>query len=275
MTNGRIAAWSSRGLIAVGIISLIGGLVWLFAGNAGARQPAAARASVPAIAATQQPQAGAGPQTDPAGSQSGPSGAGTGGPSGAATESASPVTGSDALTAWAAGISAATGIPARAVQGYGYAQLVVQSETPGCHLAWNTLAGIGEVESDHGRYGGATLDPDGTESKPIVGPALDGSAGRKDLPAVDGGRLTGDPVYDHAVGPMQMLPETWYQFAEPDTDPQNIDAAAIAAGRYLCADGRDLATASGWWSAILAYNQSMSYADLVFHYADTYGTDSR
>jgi membrane-bound lytic murein transglycosylase B len=104
----------------------------------------------------------------------------------------------------------------------------------------------------------------------VIGPALNGSAGRQDLPAVDHGVLTGDPVYDHAVGPMQLLPETWYQYAEPGTNPQNIDAAAVAAGRYLCADGRDLATATGWWTAILAYNHSTSYANLVFHYADTY-----
>ena len=181
--------------------------------------------------------------------------------------------GSDALAAWAAGVSASTGIPARAIQGYGYAEIVLQDETPGCHLAWNTLAGIGMVESDQGRYGGATLAADGTETKAVIGPALDGSAGRRDLPAADHGQLTGDSVHDHAVGPMQLLPETWYQYAEPDTDPQNIDAAAIAAGRYLCADGRDLNTAAGWWSAILAYNQSTSYADLVFHYANAYAVD--
>lgn len=74
---------------------------------------------------------------------------------------------------------------------------------------------------------------------------------------------------------MQLLPETWYQYADPGTNPQNIDAAAIAAGRYLCADGRDLATTTGWWAAILAYNNSTAYANLVFHYANTYGIDLR
>ena len=179
------------------------------------------------------------------------------------------------MAAWAAGISAATGIPARAMQGYGYAEIVLQSETPGCHLEWNTLAGIGMVESDHGRYGGAALGADGAETKAVIGPALDGSAGRRDLPAADHGLLTGDPVHDHAVGPMQLLPETWYQYADPGTSPQNIDAAAIAAGRYLCAGGRNLTTVAGWWSAILAYNHSTSYADLVLHYADSYAIDTR
>jgi membrane-bound lytic murein transglycosylase B len=179
------------------------------------------------------------------------------------------------VAVWAAGVSGATGIPARALQGYGYAEIVLHSEAPGCHLRWNTLAGIGMVESDHGRFGGAALTADGTESRAVIGPALDGSPGRRDLPAADHGLLTGDPVHDHAVGPMQMLPETWRQYADPGTSPQNIDDAAITAGRYLCSGGRDLTTASGWWTAILAYNHSTAYADLVYHYADTYANDTR
>ena len=287
--NGRIAGWSGLILMAVGLVSMIGGLVWLFAGAAaGDRHPAADPSFSPATATAQQPQAGPAPETGLSvpGTGSGTTSAGSATPSpgagspetgsgSVATASASPTASSESLAAWAAGVSAATGIPARAVQGYGYAEIVLQSETPGCHLAWNTLAGIGMVESDQGRYGGATLAADGTETKPVIGPALDGSAGRKDLPAVDHGLLTGDPVYDHAVGPLQLLPETWYQYADPGTDPQNIDAAAIAAGRYLCAGGRDLNTATGWWTAILAYNQSTSYADLVFQYANAYAVDLR
>jgi len=273
MMTGRIAAWSSRGLIAVGLAGLIGGLALLFAGPA-----ASVRRYGPdsgsATAVVQQPQAVPGPETSSSGPETGSrsSETGSGSPE---TGSQSPETGSDSLAAWAAGVSATTGIPARALQGYGYAEIVLQSETPGCHLAWNTLAGIGMVESDHGRYGGAALAADGTETKPVIGPALDGSDGRRDLPATDHGLLTGDSVHDHAVGPMQMLPETWYQYADPGTNPQNIDAAAIAAGRYLCAGGRDLATADGWWTAIFAYNQSTSYGNLVFHYADAYAVDSR
>jgi hypothetical protein len=282
MKNGRMAGWSGLGLIAVGLASLIGGLVWVFAGAAAsARQPAADPGLGPATAVTQRPQAGPGPETGSASPETGSGSPGTGsGSQGTSsgsqgTSSGAPVTSSDSLSAWAAGVSATTGIPARALQGYGYAQIVLQSENPGCHLDWNTLAGIGMVESDHGRFGGAALGADGTETKAVIGPALDGSAGRRDLPAADHGRLTGDPVHDHAVGPMQLLPETWYQYADPGTNPQNIDAAAIAAGRYLCAAGHDLATPTGWWTAILAYNHSTSYANLVFHYADAYGIDAR
>jgi membrane-bound lytic murein transglycosylase B len=277
--SGRIAARSSLGLIAVGLASMVGGLVWMFTGTAaGDRHSVADPRLTTATAVAQPPQAGPGPETNPSGTTD-PSGteAELGTPAtGAASpqaRSASPETTSESLVAWATGIAATTGIPARAVQGYGYAELVLQSENPGCHLDWNTLAGIGMVESDQGRYGGASLAADGTETKPVIGPALNGTDDRRDLPAVDDGALTGDPVYDHAVGPLQLLPETWYEFADPDTNPQNIDAAAVAAGRYLCADSRNLATATGWSAAIFAYNQSTSYVDLVFQYANTYALD--
>jgi membrane-bound lytic murein transglycosylase B len=236
------------------------------------RQPAAVAG--PVGAGVPPPSAGPGP-----GSGSVFSGSATGSPAARLSVTVSPKTGSssDPVAAWAAVVSSATGIPARAVQGYGYAELVLKREVPGCHLHWNTLAGVGMVESDHGRYGGAALAADGTETRAVIGPALDGSPGRKDLPAADHGVLTGDPVHDHAVGPMQLLPETWYEYAGPGlgASPQNIDNAAIAAGRYLCADGRDLSTGSGWWAAIYAYNHSTAYANLVYHYADAYAHDAR
>lgn len=180
----------------------------------------------------------------------------------------------DALSGWAGQVAAATGIPERAVLGYGRVDLAMRAGAPACHLGWTTLAGIGRVESDHGRYGGATLRPDGTESRPIVGVPLNGSPGVRNVPDTDHGRWDGDPVYDHAVGPLQFLPATWVQYANPGADPENIDAAALAAGRYLCAGGRDLATATGWWAAVLAYNNSTTYAAEVLGFADTYARAS-
>lgn len=176
----------------------------------------------------------------------------------------------DGLAGWAAGVSSTTGIPARAVQAYGHAQLVLEASAPACHLSWNTLAGIGRMESNNGQYGGAHLRADGLETKPIIGVPLNGSPGVRNIPDTDGGALDGDPRHDRAVGPMQFIPSTWREFADRGADPQNIDAAAIAAGRYLCADDRDLATAHGWWAAILSYNDSINYAQKVFGLADSY-----
>jgi membrane-bound lytic murein transglycosylase B len=82
-------------------------------------------------------------------------------------------------------------------------------------------------------------------------------------------------VWDRAVGPFQFIPGTWARWkadgnGDRIADPQNIDDAALAAGRYLCAGGRNLADGAGWWSAILSYNNSNTYVQNVFNGADSY-----
>lgn len=231
-----------RVLLVLFLVCVAGGAVWLLAFPATMRQVGPVDPSADVVAATVKPDTVA-----PVGSTSG----------------------SD-IAGWVAKVSGTTGIPARAVQAYGNAELVLRASEPRCHLSWNTLAGIGRVESNHGQYGGARLAADGTETKPIIGVPLNGSPGVRNIPDTDHGLLDGDPVYDHAVGPMQFLPATWRRYADPGADPQNIDAAAVAAGRYLCAGGRDLATARGWWAAVLSYNDSINYAQKVFGLADSY-----
>lgn len=68
-------------------------------------------------------------------------------------------------------ISCATGprsagleIPVIALEAYAYAARVAEVENPKCHIAWTTLAGIGQVESHHGTYRGARLAPNGDVS---------------------------------------------------------------------------------------------------------------
>jgi membrane-bound lytic murein transglycosylase B len=183
--------------------------------------------------------------------------------------------GPDLLRAWANRVSGPTRIPARALVAYGNAELVVRSTTPGCRVSWTTLAGIGRVESNHGQWNGATLGEDGRPSRPIVGVPLDGSSGTRAIPDTDGGVLDGDSGVDRAVGPMQFIPSTWRKWAsdanlDGRADPQQLDDAALSAARYLCAGGRDLATAAGWWSAVLSYNNSVPYAQKVFGLADAY-----
>jgi membrane-bound lytic murein transglycosylase B len=136
------------------------------------------------------------------------------------------------------------------------------------------------VESKHGRFGGTRLGPDGRPEKPIIGPPLDGSPGVITMPATDGGALTGDPVWAHAVGPMQFLPTTWATWGTRASndgkkpDPQSIDDAALSAARYLCAGGRDMATPAGWWAGLRTYNDSVDYGQQVFSAADAYGRAS-
>ena len=186
----------------------------------------------------------------------------------------------DTLAAWAARMSPVVGVSPIALQAYGFAQLRAQQTLPGCHLTWTTLAGIGKVESGHGREGGAFLLPDGRSLPPIIGAALDGTGGRALVKDTDHGVLDGDPVYDRAVGPMQFIPDTWNKYqvdADGDgvSDPNDINDASLAAADYLCAGGRNLSDGPSWWSAVLSYNAVRAYAMDVFNAANDYGLKSR
>jgi membrane-bound lytic murein transglycosylase B len=179
------------------------------------------------------------------------------------------------LAAWAADVAGRSAVPARALRAYGAAELAQRAVTPDCRLSWTTLAGIGRVESDHGRLGRADLGADGVARPLIIGVPLDGSSGVQEIRDTDGGRLDGDPVHDRAVGPMQFLPTTWERYgADGDgdgvRDPHQLDDAALAAAGYLCAEGRDTASGEGWWDVVLTYNRSVSYARLVWAAAERY-----
>lgn len=180
---------------------------------------------------------------------------------------------------WAARFGPEVGVPPVALAAYARAQLRIATELPACGLTWTTLAGIGSIESDHGRFRGAELAEDGTSSPPIIGVPLDGAPGLAEVADTDGGRLDGDPRYDRAVGPLQFIPETWARWAaDGDRDGTanvfDLDDAALAAARYLCAADRDLTTAEGWAAAVFSYNRSGQYADDVRRSAAGYADAS-
>jgi hypothetical protein len=173
---------------------------------------------------------------------------------------AQPVGGGGAVT-----VSYVGGIPAVVLSAYRGAAAQLAQSQPGCHLPVPLLAAIGKVESGQAR--GGRVDANGTAVPPILGPVLNG-AGFAAIPDTDHGALDGDPVWDRAVGPMQFIPSTWRRWAADGNhdgiaDPENIYDASLAAGRYLCAGGRDLSTAGGVQSAILSYNYSDAYLRLV------------
>jgi membrane-bound lytic murein transglycosylase B len=178
--------------------------------------------------------------------------------------------------AWVAAVAAESGIPERALAAYAGAALAKNAERPDCDLGWNTLAGIGWVESRHGSYGGASIADDGTVSPPIIGIALDGTT--TDLIAdTDGGAIDGDAEFDRAVGPMQFIPGSWanwYIDASGDgiADPHNIDDASLAAANYLCRAVPTLGDEESWRAGIASYNSASSYLDLVATAASRYAT---
>lgn len=174
---------------------------------------------------------------------------------------------------WTATTAARVGIPARALQAYAAAALTVTSQQPECGLGWNTLAALGEIESAHGMHSGGVLRADGRPDPPIRGIALDGTASAA-IADTDDGRLDGDAVWDRAIGPLQFIPSTWQRWgadANGDgvADPNQIDDAALAAGRALCAAG-EMTSAGGWRRAVFSYNHLESYVDEVAVVANAY-----
>lgn len=175
--------------------------------------------------------------------------------------------------AWVERTAAAAGIPARALRAYAAAALTLSSEDPGCGIGWNTLAGIGAIESAHGSHGGSVLRDDGYPDPAIRGIPLDGTSSAV-IRDTDGGAWDGDTVWDRAVGPMQFIPTTWEQWgADADgdgrADPNQIDDAALTAGRYLCAGG-EMTSVDGWRRAIFSYNNLEQYVDDVAATANRY-----
>ncbi|MFI8196108.1 lytic murein transglycosylase [Streptomyces sp. NPDC085942] len=161
--------------------------------------------------------------------------------------------------------SAEAGIPATILAAYKQAEQTVATTDPACRLPWQLLAAIGKVESGQAR--GGRVDANGTATPRILGPALNGQ-GFALIKDTDGGAYDGDAVHDRAVGPMQFIPSTWASWGQDANgdgrkDPNNIYDAALAAGRYLCANDRDLAVGAELDQAVLSYNRSREYLNTV------------
>jgi hypothetical protein len=161
------------------------------------------------------------------------------------------------------------GIPAVPLAAYRAAAHKEALASPGCHLQWWLLAGIGLVESGHAHSGGSMYAGWNGVSRPgIYGPVLDGHHGYKAIPDTDNGVLDGDKRWDRAVGPMQFLPSTWRSWGptghfDGHANPQNIWSAATAAAGYLCASGKDLSQPHALALAVYSYNHSFRYVRLV------------
>ena len=187
----------------------------------------------------------------------------------AAAGAPAPGAGPARVTGWARSLGPRVGIPADALAAYGSAELALAASRPDCHLSWAALAGIGRVESDHGRL-----------PEPIIGVPLDGD-GVALVRDTDEGRLDGDRAYDRAVGAMQFLPSTWRRWGadgdgDGDADPFSLPDAALAAGNYLCAaGGGDLRDPAPWSRAVLAYNASGTYLTEVTASSNAYAARSR
>jgi cell wall-associated NlpC family hydrolase len=150
---------------------------------------------------------------------------------------------SPAASLAAAGVSGGPSVLALADIPAGYLGLYLGAARTCPGLPWGVLAGIGKVESDHGRSA---------------------------LPGVHSGAN-----YAGAEGPMQFLPATFAEFAvnaDHDGQPSPYDPAdaIYTAAAMLCADGASSGTPAGVERAVFAYNHSDAYVSDVLTWAARY-----
>ena len=180
----------------------------------------------------------------------------------------------------ASAVVAELDIPLVTLDSYLRAEQAAATTLSQCRLPWWALAGIGRVETNHARYGGAFPNANGRVNPPIIGVALDGTGvGGNTVPILspDGGALTGDPVFDHAVGPMQFITSTWIALGsdgngDRSKDPQNVYDATLAAAKLLCqrAPSAGLTTDAALRAAFKRYNNSDDYANSVLNWGRKY-----
>lgn len=169
------------------------------------------------------------------------------------------------------------GFTVSALDAYFNAELVMAELDPECGVQWWQLAGIGRVESIHGTYGGSRVNHLGDTTRRILGPPLDGVEFLA-IPDSDAGRLDGDLVWDRAVGPMQFIPGSWRVFsADGNNDgaenPNNMYDATVAAGKHLCGSVRGITASGRFRRALLGYNRSVEYGQIVDKFARRYDSE--
>lgn len=180
------------------------------------------------------------------------------------------------LKSWSELHSGPYDIPERALRSYAYAAAAMDKANPGCGIGWSTLAAIGAVSSANGSADGASINADGRVTPELRGVSSANPRGARPIPDTDAGRYDGNERTDQTMGPMQILPSKWEQFAtdadnDGKADPDNFDDATLTAARFLCAAGGDLRSPDGWARAVSQYNATPGFIDRVHSQASIYG----
>ena len=167
------------------------------------------------------------------------------------------------------------GIPSAAISAYQRGAQIINAADTTCNIPWELLAAIGRVESNHGRYGGNTLNDKGVATPGIYGISLNGKNGTQAIHDTDAGELDKDKVYDRAVGPMQFIPSTWAVVkvdadGDGERNPQDIDDAALGSAVYLCSGKENLGERKGQETSVFRYNHSKDYVNLVLRLMEAY-----
>ncbi|CAM2995742.1 C40 family peptidase [Saccharomonospora xinjiangensis] len=166
---------------------------------------------------------------------------------------------------WVDDVAGWLDIPRPAMYAYASATVTLADEEPDCNLSWVTLAGVGRTATDHGRVEGGSLTDEGSMSEPI------GTVEVRDF----ADKVISEPG---AAGPLQLAPSVWNRFKASPTgdapDIQDIDDAALTAGRALCDGGRDLSDGDDWLAGVSALQDEPLFLHRVLATANVYGTVS-
>lgn len=154
-------------------------------------------------------------------------------------------------------------IPRRAMYAYASATVALADEQPDCNLSWVTLAGVGRTTTDHGRVEGGSVTEEGGMSEPIATVEVRDFADK----------VISEPG---AAGPLQLSPGVWNRFKASATDErpdiQDIDDAALTAGRAMCAGERNLSDGDDWLAGVSALQDEPLFLHRVLATANVYGT---
>ena len=171
------------------------------------------------------------------------------------------------------------GIPDAALKAYSRAQQVLAQVDPACQLPWTLVAAIGRVESNHGRFGGNSLNSDGVavpgHLRPTAGrhPARPGSA------TPTRARSTATPPSTAPSGRCSSSPVPGARWVSTATATASGTRRTSTTRRCrpasTCAPATmNLSKASDLNQAVLRYNHSQSYVDLVVSIAKAYAGGS-
>lgn len=172
-------------------------------------------------------------------------------------------------------------IPSVVLAAYRYAAARMAVLAPACHLSWPDIAALGRIESGQAQVAGTRLAANGDSYPPVLGPPLDGTGGNGAYPLPATVTWDGAGPWERAVGPLQFLPTTWQRVARHlpplppgvPADPNNVYAAALGAGIYLCdaAGPAGMASLAGIKAAYFSYNHSAGYVREALANAVHYG----
>jgi hypothetical protein len=151
-------------------------------------------------------------------------------------------------------------LPGAAFSAYRRASSTLKETDNRCEVPAALLVGIGRIMSNHGRTEGSRLQTGGLSSDRLVG--LTGSP----TADVDGGRIDLSPVTDSRLGPLQVLPAQWLEFAPVDvieSTPEWLYSSALVAGRVLCSGRNDLRTNDGLRRGLTAFTGNSSLTEAI------------